>query len=204
MSQLAQEVDPGLAREAHVRAGEQWMMADEPQPAADEFTAAIEDGGLVSAEARVHLARALFGLDREAEAELLLAGLTAERERSAPRTCDLLAELFTEQGDLRRAQDWATVGSSGASSSAMRRSCSCCSASGTASGSTSASARTTTTACSTARPARPEAQFRRSAEQDAQPQLLTLLATCPGRTRWSAPAASPPPRRYPRSMPGTS
>ncbi len=110
MSKLAQEVDPGLRAEAHVRAGEQWMMADEPQPAADEFTAAIEDGGLVSAEARVHLARALFGLDRGPEAELLLAGLTAEREDVSPRTCDLLAELFTEQGDLRRAQDWSTVG----------------------------------------------------------------------------------------------
>ena len=110
MSQLAQEVDPGLRAEAHVRAGEQWMMADEPQPAADEFSAAIEDGGLVSAEARVHLARALFGLDRGPEAELLLAGLTAEREDVSPRTCDLLAELFTEQGDLRRAQDWSTVG----------------------------------------------------------------------------------------------
>ena len=70
MSQLAQEVEPDLRAEAHVRAGEQWMMADEPQPAADEFTAAIEDGGLVSAEARVHLARALFGLDRGPEAEL--------------------------------------------------------------------------------------------------------------------------------------
>ena len=110
MSQLAQEVDPGLRAEAHVRAGEQWMMADEPQPAADEFSAAIEDGGLVSAEARVHLARALFGLDRGPEAELLLAGLTAERDDVSPRTCDLLAELFTEQGDLRRAQDWSTVG----------------------------------------------------------------------------------------------
>ena len=110
MSQLAQEVDPGLRAEAHVRAGEQWMMADEPQPAADEFSAAIEDGGLVSVEARVHLARALFGLDRGPEAELLLAGLTAEREDVSPRTCDLLAELFTEQGDLRRAQDWSTVG----------------------------------------------------------------------------------------------
>ena len=65
----------------------------------------------VSAEARVHLARALFGLDRGPEAELLLAGLTAEREDVSPRTCDLLAELFTEQGDLRRAlRTGATVG----------------------------------------------------------------------------------------------
>ena len=110
MSKLAQEVDPGLRGEAHVRAGEQWMMADEPQPAADEFTAAIEDGGLILPEARVHLARALFGLERDAEAELLLAALTAERDTVSPRTCDLLAELFTEQGDLNRALDWTTVG----------------------------------------------------------------------------------------------
>ena len=110
MSELAQEAEPGLRAEFHLRAGEQWMMADVPQPAADEFSAAIEDGGLVSAEARVHLARALFGLERESEAELLLAGLTAERDTVSPRTCDLLAELFTEQGDLPGALDWATIG----------------------------------------------------------------------------------------------
>jgi hypothetical protein len=27
-----------------------------------------------------------------------------------PRTCDLLAELFTEQGDLQGALEWATIG----------------------------------------------------------------------------------------------
>jgi hypothetical protein len=110
MSKLAQETEPSLRAEAHVRAGEQWMMADEPQPAADEFAAAIEDGGPASADPRVHLAMALLDLSRDAEADQLLAELTAERETVSPRTCDLLAELFTEQGDLRRAQDWATVG----------------------------------------------------------------------------------------------
>ena len=67
-------------------------------PRRNEFTAAIEDGGLVSAEARVHLARALFGLEREAEAELLLAGLTAERDTVSPRTCDLLGRAVHRAG----------------------------------------------------------------------------------------------------------
>ena len=110
MSQLAQEVDPGLRAEAHVRAGEQWMMADEPQPAADEFSAAIEDGGATFADPRVHLVRALRDLGRQPESERLLAALTADRDAVTPRTCDLLAELFTDQGDLRGALDWATTG----------------------------------------------------------------------------------------------
>ncbi len=40
----------------------------------------------------------------------LLTALTADRDAVTPRTCDLLAELFTEQGDLPGALDWATVG----------------------------------------------------------------------------------------------
>jgi predicted Zn-dependent protease len=110
MSELAREVEPGLRAESHMRAGEQWMMADDPQRAADEFTAAIDDGGPTFADPRVHLARALLGLGREAEAQQLLARLTAERETATPRTCDLLAELMTEQGDLQGALDWATAG----------------------------------------------------------------------------------------------
>jgi len=46
----------------------------------------------------------------ERGAETLLARLTAEREQVTPRTCDLVAELLTEQGDLRGALDWATAG----------------------------------------------------------------------------------------------
>ena len=110
MSQLAREAGPGLRAESHLRAGEQWMMADDSQRAADEFTAAIEDGGPTFADPRVHLARALLDLGRSAEAEMLLARLTAEREQVTPRTCDLVAELLTEQGDLRGALDWATAG----------------------------------------------------------------------------------------------
>jgi hypothetical protein len=93
-----------------LRAGEQWMIADDPQRAADEFTAAIQDGGATFADPRVPLVRALRDLGREAEADEMLNGLTAKREEVTPRTCDLLAELFTEQGDLQTAHDWATAG----------------------------------------------------------------------------------------------
>jgi hypothetical protein len=110
MSELAQQAEPGLRAEFHLRAGEQWMSADDPQRAADEFSAAIEDGGATFADPRVHLVRALRDLDREPEAERMLSALTADRDAVTPRTCDLLAELFTEQGDLRGALDWATTG----------------------------------------------------------------------------------------------
>jgi thioredoxin-like negative regulator of GroEL len=110
MSKLAREAAPGLRAESHLRAGEQWMMADDSQRAADEFAAAIEDGGPTFSNPRVHLARALLDLGRDAEAEILLARLTAERDQVTARTCDLLAELLTEQGDLRGALDWATAG----------------------------------------------------------------------------------------------
>jgi thioredoxin-like negative regulator of GroEL len=110
MSELACEVEPGLRAESHLRAGEQWMMADDPQRAAEEFTAAIDDGGPTFADPRVYLVRALLALGRDAEAQQLLARLTAEREAVTPRTCDLLAELMTEQGDLPAALDWATAG----------------------------------------------------------------------------------------------
>ena len=110
MSELARGVEPGMRAESHLRVGEQWMMADEPQQAADEFAAALEDGGPTFANPRVYLARALFALGRDREAERLLAGLLANRESATPRTCDLLAELLTEQGDLRGALEWATAG----------------------------------------------------------------------------------------------
>ena len=110
MSELTRGVEPGLRAESHLRAGEQWMMADEPQRAAEEFTAAIEDGGPTFTNPQVHLARALFALGRDQEAEQLLARLTAKRESVTPRTWDLLAELRTEQGDLRGALEWATAG----------------------------------------------------------------------------------------------
>ena len=105
MSRLAVQATPGgMSRaEAHVRAGEQWLLADAPAAAADEFRAAIADAGPTLDDPRVPLARAMFALDRPAEADSLLSELTASGGRLPPRTCDLVAELLTEQGDLRGA-----------------------------------------------------------------------------------------------------
>jgi len=96
--------------EAHMRAGEQWLLADEPAIAADEFQAAIADTGPTFDDPRVPLARAMFALGRLAEAEALLGQLTEDGGQSLPRTCDLVAELLIEQGDLNGALDWATAG----------------------------------------------------------------------------------------------
>jgi hypothetical protein len=96
--------------EAHMRAGEQWLLADEPATAVDEFRAAIADAGPTFDDPRVPLARAMFTLGRPAEADSLLRQLTEDGARSLPRTCDLVAELLTEQGDLNGALDWATAG----------------------------------------------------------------------------------------------
>jgi len=96
--------------EAHLRAGEQWLLADEPAEAVDEFLAAIADAGPTQDDPRVPLARAMFALGQPAEADALLRELTESGGRSVPRTCDLVAELLTEQGDLNGALDWATAG----------------------------------------------------------------------------------------------
>ena len=96
--------------EAHMRAGEQWLLADEPATAADEFQAAIADAGPTFDDPRVPLARAMFALGRLTEADALLRQLTEGGGRLLPRTCDLVAELLIEQGDLNGALDWATAG----------------------------------------------------------------------------------------------
>ena len=93
-----------------MRAGEQWLLADEPAEAVDEFRAAIADAGPTFDDPRVPLARAMFALGRTADADALLRELTDSGGRSLPRTCDLVAELLTEQGDLVGALDWATAG----------------------------------------------------------------------------------------------
>jgi hypothetical protein len=109
---LPAQASPGdMSRaEAHLRAGEQWLLADEPATAADEFRAAIADAGPTLDDPRVPLARAMFALGRPAEVDALLRELTESGGRSLPRTCDLVAELLTEQGDLNGALDWATAG----------------------------------------------------------------------------------------------
>jgi hypothetical protein len=95
--------------EAYIRAGEQWLLADDPAAAADDFMRAIADGGRASVDPRVPLARALFQLGRNDEAEAYVAALAAETPRDA-RMCDLLAELLVEQSDLVGALGWANAG----------------------------------------------------------------------------------------------
>jgi hypothetical protein len=107
----AQAMPGSMSRaEAHMRAGEQWLLADEPATAVEEFQAAIADAGPTFDDPLVSLARAMFVLDRPEEAAVLLRELTETGGRSQPRKCDLVAELLTEQGDLNGALDWATAG----------------------------------------------------------------------------------------------
>jgi len=95
--------------EAYIRAGEQWLLADDPAAAVNGFMRAIADGGPASVDPRVPLARALFQLGRTAEAEAYVSALAAEAPRDA-RMCDLLAELLVEQSDLVGALGWANAG----------------------------------------------------------------------------------------------
>lgn len=94
--------------EAHLRAGDQWLLADDPAEAAEAFRHALAADG-VSVDARVSLARALFLLAKPEEAQELVSQLEAEG-RTDPRKCDLVAELLVEQSDLIGALDWANTG----------------------------------------------------------------------------------------------
>jgi hypothetical protein len=112
MSRLAVtgvQTDSMPRSEAYLRAGEQWLLADDPAAAASGFRLAMADGGPVFVDPRVPLARALFQLGRQAEAQALIEQLKAEG-RNDPRTCDLVAELLVERSDLPGALDWATAG----------------------------------------------------------------------------------------------
>jgi hypothetical protein len=95
--------------EAYVRAGEQWLLADDPAAALHGFHRALADGGPSSVDPRIPLARALFQLGRTAEAEEHIRKLGSAPPRDA-RMCDLLAELLVEQLDLPGALAWATAG----------------------------------------------------------------------------------------------
>jgi Tetratricopeptide repeat len=95
--------------EAYIRAGEQWLLADDPAAAVNDFMRAIADGGPASVDPRIPLARALFQLGRNAEAEAYVRVLAAKSPRDA-RMCDLLAELLVEQSDLVGALGWANAG----------------------------------------------------------------------------------------------
>jgi hypothetical protein len=101
---------PAMPRaEAYNRAGEQWLLADDPAAAANRFMRALEDGGSSDADPRAPLARALFMMDRAGEAETLIQRMAAEPPRE-PRTCDLMAELLAERTDLIGALAWAGAG----------------------------------------------------------------------------------------------
>ena len=112
MSRLAvQATAGGMSRaEAHMRAGEQWLLADDPAEAVEQFQKAIADGGPTFDNPRVSLARAMFALGRTEDADALLREVRESDARTKPRTSDLVAELLTEQGDLEGALDWATAG----------------------------------------------------------------------------------------------
>jgi Tetratricopeptide repeat len=112
MAQLAATSAPSddmSSAEAHLRAGEQWLLADDPAEAARSFRQALADGGATLVDARVSLARALFLLGRSDEAKQLISQLEADGRRD-PRQCDLVAELLVEQSDLIGALDWANTG----------------------------------------------------------------------------------------------
>jgi len=95
--------------EALLRAGEQWLLADEPAAAAQEFRQALADGGPAFVDPRVPLARALFMMDKPDEADVLIEQIEQEKPDD-PRLCDLVAELLVERSDLQGALRWATTG----------------------------------------------------------------------------------------------
>ena len=95
--------------EAYLRAGEQWLLADDPAAAAQGFRRALADGRRTFIDPRVPLARALFMLDEAAEAEALIQQIEQEQP-SDPRIYDLVAELLVERSDLNGALRWVTTG----------------------------------------------------------------------------------------------
>jgi predicted Zn-dependent protease len=109
LATIGTETPPMPRAEAYLRAGDQWLLADEPAEAADCFRRALAVGGPVSVDPRVGLARALFQLGRQREAQDLISGLKTEGPAD-PRTCDLAAEFLVDSGDLAGALDWATTG----------------------------------------------------------------------------------------------
>ncbi len=95
--------------EAYLRAGEQWLLADDPAAAAQGFREALADGGPAFVDPRVPLARALFEMDKAPEAEALIRQIELEKPED-PRLFDLVAELLVNLSDLRGALRWATTG----------------------------------------------------------------------------------------------
>jgi hypothetical protein len=112
MTELAAMADQnsGMPRaEALLRAGDQWLLADQPAEAVTGLRSALAYGGPDFVDPVVPLARALFLLGRDFEAQALLSRLKSEGLRDC-RTCDLVAELLVERSDLTAALEWATAG----------------------------------------------------------------------------------------------
>src|SRR5258708_18837675 len=94
--------------EAFVRAGEQWLLADNPRAAVNGFRMAIADGGPVDVDPRAPLCRALFQLGSGDEAYALIETLRSEG-RTYAYAGEMITELLVEQSDLTAALDWATA-----------------------------------------------------------------------------------------------
>jgi len=109
LARTASQSDAMPRAEAFIRAGEQWLLADDPAAAADAFRLALADGGAASVDPRVPLARAYFQLGEPDQARRLIAALKAEGP-AEPRACDLVAELLADYADLPGAMEWATAG----------------------------------------------------------------------------------------------
>jgi hypothetical protein len=105
----AEQSDSMPRAEALMRAGEQWLLADEPDAAAQGFRAAMADGGPVDVDPRAPLSRALFQLGQDNDARAIIETMRSEG-RSDPRACDVITELLVERGDLPGALDWANAG----------------------------------------------------------------------------------------------
>jgi len=108
MSRLAVQASPsGMSRaEAHMRAGEQWLLADEPATAADEFRAAIADAGPTLDDPRVPLARAMFVLSRPSALDWATAGVEAYLRGEDRAELPLLLRLrYRIRVDLGLAED---------------------------------------------------------------------------------------------------
>ena len=109
LATLGTETASMARAEAFLRTADEWLLADDPAEAVDWYRRALAHGGPVSVDPRVGLARALFQVDREGEAQQLLSTLAGERPVD-PRTCDLTAELLLDRGDMIGALGWATTG----------------------------------------------------------------------------------------------
>jgi len=145
--------------EAFIRAGEQWLLADDPRKAANGFRLAIADGGPVDVDPRVPLCRALFQLGNRTEAYALIEDLRAQGKADA-RACDLITECWSSSLTCRRRWNgppgaWNSCSVTrprlrylGQCSPPTPPDCGTCSGSVTESAMTCGCRRTSTTACS--------------------------------------------------------